>query len=516
MIHRLYIKDLLSFDELELEFATGLVVFSGPSGAGKSLLMGAMLAALGQGNAEAALCEMEFDRPEGLESDSYELDETISVKSLKRGRVAYYLEGQKISKKALFEMLKPYFRALSVRDRGGLESDTLLELLDRTIEAKDESYKEILEEFFKTYKEYSQKSAKLASIEAKERQIRERIEFLRFEIERIDEVSPKSGEYEELLKVKQRLSRIDRIKEAMQRSLPIFEMEEAVNEVFELMGKDGSYFSDAMNQLRADFDEIESMAEDLAEMDVEKILDRLESLNALINRHGSIKEALRYRDEKAKELADFEHIEEDKSALQSSIKEMEAKLEQIAKEISSKRRAAAKDLAKTMAPNLHRLKLPSIQFSFERTALSSTGIDRVDIELSNRSRVSTLSGGEFNRLRLAILAASSVSGGASKGVIFLDEIDANVSGDESIAIADMIERLASSYQVFAISHQAHLSARANQHILVSKSGEKSYAKSLEPLERIREIARIVGGESADAEAQAFAEKLYYEAHSNAN
>ena len=37
MIERLYAKSLLSFPNVELAFASGLVVFSGPSGAGKSL-----------------------------------------------------------------------------------------------------------------------------------------------------------------------------------------------------------------------------------------------------------------------------------------------------------------------------------------------------------------------------------------------------------------------------------------------------------------------------------------------
>jgi len=39
MVNRVYIKNLISFDEVELELEKGLVVLSGPSGAGKSLFM---------------------------------------------------------------------------------------------------------------------------------------------------------------------------------------------------------------------------------------------------------------------------------------------------------------------------------------------------------------------------------------------------------------------------------------------------------------------------------------------
>jgi DNA repair protein RecN (Recombination protein N) len=197
--------------------------------------------------------------------------------------------------------------------------------------------------------------------------------------------------------------------------------------------------------------------------------------------------------------------------LERFLDEEERALSALAEELSRKRKAAAESVAQKMAPTLERLKLPEVHFTFERTALGPAGIDRIGLELGNRSTVATLSGGEFNRLRLALLAATVEGIAPGEGVIFLDEIDANVSGDESIAIAEMITRLASVYQVFAISHQPHLSARAHQHILVSKEGGRSRAVSLEAPERIKEIARIVGGEKADAEARAFAEKLYKEA-----
>ncbi len=85
-----------------------------------------------------------------------------------------------------------------------------------------------------------------------------------------------------------------------------------------------------------------------------------------------------------------------------------------------------------------------------------------------------------------------------------------MSGDESIAIASMISKLSTAYQVFAISHQAHLSAKANQHILISKEGDSSKARILDKQERIAEITRIIGGKNPDQEAIAFAQKLLKE------
>jgi DNA repair protein RecN (Recombination protein N) len=104
------------------------------------------------------------------------------------------------------------------------------------------------------------------------------------------------------------------------------------------------------------------------------------------------------------------------------------------------------------------------------------------------------------------MAAALQDGTQGQGVVILDEIDANVSGDESIAIAAMIADLARVYQVFAISHQPHLAAQADQHILISRNGD-SHAVELDAQGRIREITRIIGGEGADEEAVAFARKL---------
>jgi DNA repair protein RecN (Recombination protein N) len=105
------------------------------------------------------------------------------------------------------------------------------------------------------------------------------------------------------------------------------------------------------------------------------------------------------------------------------------------------------------------------------------------------------------------MAATIDEKSQERGVLILDEIDANVSGDESIAIAKMISRLSSVYQIFAISHQPHLSALADQHIVVTKEDEQSGAQILDNEGRVQEIARIIGGEKPSLQAVEFAKRL---------
>jgi DNA repair protein RecN (Recombination protein N) len=129
----------------------------------------------------------------------------------------------------------------------------------------------------------------------------------------------------------------------------------------------------------------------------------------------------------------------------------------------------------------------------------------LDLSLGD-SKIETLSGGEFNRLKIALLASMKTIEG-DRGVLILDEIDANVSGDESIAIAQMLKLLSKSYQIFAISHQPHLTSKADQHLLVTKNGLKSEVQFLRGDERITEIARIIDGKEPTSEAIEFAKKI---------
>ncbi|SFV52780.1 DNA repair protein RecN [hydrothermal vent metagenome] len=507
MVERLFFRDLVTFKEVEIEFDKGLVVFTGPSGAGKSVLMSTILSSFGYtAQGAAALCEVTLKKPVKLQSDVYELEDELTIKTLKKEKLRYFIEGQNISKKALETLFSPYVQYLSVRDKGGFESETLLEMIDKSLSAKDKTFKKSLKEYKKRYKNYKLKTEQLAKIKEDEAKLAERIEFAKYEIEKIEKINPKEGEEEELLKIKQHLSRMEKIKDALSHASEIFNYETSIEEVYRLLDKENLLFSEMMNQLRADFEDTQTLADELAEVNVEEVLDRLSDLTLLKHRYGSIEEALAYKAQKSRELAGYAHIEQDKSMLESFLQIEFTELNIIAARLSVVRQKEAKELEKILKGYLETLKLPELSFCFESEALSQSGMDSVDVMLGN-SRTTTLSGGEFNRLRLALMAATISKDETMQGILILDEIDANVSGDESIAIAEMISKLSLVYQIFAISHQPHLSAKAQQHIVVTKERETSCVTVLDQEGRVQEIARIIAGENPTSAALAFAKKL---------
>ncbi len=506
IIERLFVKELLFFETVDIEFDGGLVVFSGASGAGKSLLIGSILATFGLDTPIASLSELTINKT--LDIEGYDTDDAFAIKCIKSDKLRYYIDGQKISKKALQDIFTPPFvRYLSVRQKEPLSSRDLLHYIDTIALQSKPSFEQLLGEYQRRYGLYKASLQTLESLQSKESNLNERIEFATFERNKIDAIAPKIGEDEELLSLKQKLSRIDKLKEAIANAHFIFEFESKVIEVYHLLDKESGFVTDTFNQIRSDFEEIDSLYDELEEVNIEAVLDRIEQIAALIQKYGSIEATLAYRDQKASELAQYQTMSYDKKELEAFIASEKQSLIFLAKELDSVRQEVAIEIQSQLEGYLTSLKLPPLTFEFTLRSLDGLGMMDVDSGM-NGSKTSTLSGGEFNRLRLALMAVAMECGQKQEsGVIILDEIDANVSGDESIAIANLIAKLAKNYQIFAISHQPHLSAQANQHILVKKEGEKGSIEILDKEGRINEIARIIAGEKANSEAMKFAKKL---------
>ena len=220
--------------------------------------------------------------------------------------------------------------------------------------------------------------------------------------------------------------------------------------------------------------------------------------------HGTGKTTSAFK--KAEELKFYENISFEKQNLENKIKTLEQKLKNIAKDLSDFRKEALKRLEADVNEFISELKLPNVTFKHTAWDLDITGFDRFEIVLKGVG-FEKISSGEFNRLRLAFLSAWTKYKDIKNHILILDEIDANVSGEESMGIAKVLKNLSKNYQIFAISHQAQLSSIADQHFLVTKEGDESKIKELGYNERIKEIARIISGDKITKEAEEFAKRM---------
>ncbi len=506
MIERFYLKEFLTFKEADLEFHPGLVVFTGPSGSGKSILMRSILASVGLDSVDAQVCESNVAWQIDEECYGIQNEPTNIFRHIKKEKTRYFINSQSTSKSSMESISSQYLRHLSLKDYSDFEPSNLLKMIDDAIAAKKPEHTRVLKKHAESFQEYKSLSDELRAIEEKEKHLAELKEFALYEIGKIDAIKPKIGEDEELNAIKKQLSKKEKIESAIRQAQEIFSAEAQVSAALSLLETDSAFFDDAMNELRSVFESSLERMEELEEISVESVLDRIEQIAELKRRYGSIEESLAYREQKACELESYETIEHSKTGLIQKITLLKEELEASAEQISAERRAILGDLLRRLNGYLGMLYLREATLEIEPSALSASGGDKVTLGLSG-TKLDKLSSGEFNRLRLALLALGVEQMEGNGGVLMLDEIDANLSGEESMSVAKVLRHLSTRYQIFVISHQPQLTSMGQQHFLVYKEGE-SRVRELTDEERIEEIARIISGEGVSNEARGFARDLY--------
>ena len=507
MINRIYLKDFLSFEEVDLEIKKGLVVFTGPSGAGKSVLMQSILSLFGISDSKASLGEISISNLK-IEDESFDIesDDDIVIKQIKKDKVRYFLNSQTISKKNLNKFSKRIIKHLHLKDTSDFDSDKLVNFLDSLCIKNYDNFKNLKISFNDSYLELQKVKEELKRINEDESKLEDLKEFAKFEIDKISSLNPEIGEYEELNDVKKKLSKKEKIQEAMEKANPLFSYTSSAILALESMNEDATFFDDAINELNNIFEKFNDSLFELEELDIENVLDRIEKLSSLQKRFGSIEEALKYKKQKEVELESYENISFEKAILEKNLIKISKEVELLAEEISKYRLMSSEVLEEKINHYLDYLYLSNAKIKLVKKELDKSGVDQIEFEL-NGVNLDTISSGEFNRLRLALLTSISEFDIVKNGILFLDEIDSNLSGKESSAIATVLNKLSKTYQIFAISHQPQLTSTAQQHFLVDKKDGISTVKNLDDSSRIDEIARMISGENITEDAYSFAKNL---------
>ncbi len=507
MIERLFFKNHLSFEACNVSFSKGLIVFTGPSGAGKSVFMQALLSLFGHAEVMAETIECIVDRPLNLEAFGFETEETTIFKCLKSKSVRYFINDHSTSKKGMADVSRTFLSYLSLKDASEFESNRLLSLLDGVCGVNEPLHVSHVEAFETTFLHYKSLKIALESVEEKEKKVEELKEFARFEITKIEEIAPKIGEDEELLSFKKALSKKEKLENALTKASAIFTVESSVHEALHLMEAQSEFFDEAMNALRLLFEKEHDKLEGLGEMDIEAMLDRIEKIAQLKKRYGSIDEALEHLSRRREELMRYETLSFEKQTLEKELKCQKERLDEQALILRKTRNLYLPLLEQTLNRYLQELYMPTLSLGMEEGDLHEKGADTLHVNLG-KVDVKKISSGEYNRLRLAFLATHNAFLLSHGGVLILDEIDANLSGKESMSVANVLKTLSAQYQIFAISHQPQLSSCAHQHFFVSKDAlHVSHVTALDHEARKVELARMISGENIGEEALSFAQSL---------
>jgi len=507
LISRFYLKEFLTFNEVDIRIQKGLIVFTGPSGAGKSVLMDAFLSLFAKKEPKAKLSEIVIEE-HGVCDEAYclEIEDDIVLKQTKKDKVRFFLNNQSISKKNLQEFSNSLVKHLHLKDTSDFQSSQIIEFLDFIASRTNNEFLKIKENFSSSFYELKEIKRRIDKIKEDEKKIDELKEFVSYEIEKIASIDPKVGEYEELNEIKKKLSKKDKIEEAIEKASLIFTVSNNVSHALNLLEVDISFFDDTINELNNIFEKFNDSLYELEDVDIEETLDKIEKLSSLQKRFGSIEAALEYKDKKEQELEKYENITFEKAILEKKEKKLSQEVTNLAKKLTLFRQESIKILEEKINYYLRYLYLSNANLILKDKTIDTIGKDEAVFEL-NGVNLDTISSGEFNRLRLALLASKSELEMSDNGILFLDEIDANLSGKESESIAKVLAQLSLSYQIFAISHQPQLTSIAAQHFLVEKNNGVSTVRELNSKERVEEISRMISGENVTAEALKFAQGL---------
>ena len=187
------------------------------------------------------------------------------------------------------------------------------------------------------------------------------------------------------------------------------------------------------------------------------------------------------------------------------LEQAKANYDKLAEELSNKREIAGKKLSEKITDKLGELSFKNARFkvSLLKNDPSSHGNEQVEFHISThlegdlRPIQKVASGGELSRISLAIRVSSMTD--VDVPVMIFDEVDVGIGGGVAEIVGNLLKSLSEfkGRQIFVITHLPQVAAISNYHFRVSKKIDaqetKSHIELLEKKDRVKEIARMLGG-----------------------
>ena len=265
--------------------------------------------------------------------------------------------------------------------------------------------------------------------------------------------------------------------------------------------------SDAAGELRETSETLDDDPERLAAVQA-----RRQQLRDLCRKYGeTLTDVLAFATETRARLDELESHEVRVAALEQERAGAEKAARAAAGAIARARRAAAPKLASEIEARLRELALPSARIDVA-VGGEDPGDDVSLLFAANKGEpllplTKVASGGELAR---TMLAARLVLTAGPPTLVF-DEVDAGIGGSAAVAVGKSLAALASSHQVFVVTHLPQVAAYADAHVAVTKREVKgrtvASAAALDDAARVVELSRMLSGQPTSATARDHAEEL---------
>lgn len=540
MLSQLFIKNIAVIESASIDFENGFNVFTGETGAGKSILIDAINAVLGgrtsrdlvrTGESKAFVSAVFSDiSPKvkvvleelGYDSDDDEL--LISREISVEGKNICKINARPATVSALKQLSGALIDVHGQHDSAILQNSELhIGYIDAFGGTEDEisAYRES----YKAMKE-TERAIKKISMDDSDKEAR--IDLLKYQIGEIEAAAVEEGEEDELLALSKRIKSSENIMELVSGTVAALdgddgaegaldELETVIKNAEEL----AEYFPDfagVSEKFKSTYYELEEFANDVKncadELDFDPQLQnrtekRLDEIFRLKRKYGGSVEAMfAYYDKAVKELDGIEFSEERLEKLNKEYAVLKKAAEERASVLTQKRLAAAQAFEHAVMDELSYLNMPNVRFSvnFEHTDFTESGCDSIEFYIATNAGeplkplAKIASGGELSRIMLSI--KNVLADKDEVGTLIFDEVDTGISGAAAQKVGKKLKQVSKGRQIICVTHLAQVAAFADNHLLISKATENgrtfTSVISLDKEGKIRELARIMGGEITDS------------------
>jgi len=540
MIRHISIRNFAIIENVEIDFNDGLNIITGETGAGKSVVIEAVSLALGS-RADTAFVRSGTDKAViQLVAESDGEDMIITREISAAGRSLCRINDEIVTLGALSKFCRSLADIHGQYDHQSLlDPDHHIRLIDLYRKDSILPAKASVAELYEKYTDLCSQLARLRKDQAEGRRQRD---FMDFELNEIEEAHLSEGEDEALEDEISLLQNSEKIFSSLAGAYQVaseseFSLLSAMKQVSDMVGETAQYtrelselsqrleslyyeYEDACGELRSQRD---GTVFDPAALDA--AIGRYEIIRRLKEKHGmTIPELLDYADQLRVRLSSIDNADEEIAALEARIGQTVSALTAASDQLSELRRASAAELEQLITEQLGQLNFSDAAFAVDfrqnldaggNVQFTSEGTDIVEFLITtNRGEPlkplsKIASGGEMSRIMLAF---KKIIGDYDHiPTMIFDEIDSGISGVAASVVGRKLREIAARHQVICITHLPQIAACGTSNYRIWKhSDDWSTYTSIDPLtpdEKVREIARLLGGENITPTTLASAKEL---------
>ncbi|NOQ19540.1 MAG: DNA repair protein RecN [Desulfobacterales bacterium] len=549
MLREFSIRNFAIIDDLQISFSEGLAILSGETGAGKSIIINAVNLLLGS-RATAKLIRTGYETAELealfqikkqspiakiMKDNGYNPEEGLLIRRIisRKDRHRIYINGR-LTTIGILNLITENLASISGQHahQGLLKEDQQLAIIDQF-----GGLTAVREKVSRCFHEIVPLIRRLNDLKHKRDRQAEHIQLLEFQQKEIRQASVSPGEDTALEQERTRLKNSEALFQTVQGGIEmLYDSQGAAVEVLLVVKKDldkastidpllapkAERIAEAAFHLEDIADELRTYLKNIQtdESRLDTVEERLDTLVKLKRKYGGSLETVLLRLESIDhEFSEVENLSGNIADTEKKLFELHAKLTELTHKLSRDRKKTAKTLAQKVEKELTSLKMPHTKFkisfrtmpadedvdpylTIEEKTVFETGIDQATFRIAPnvgeplKPLPSIVSGGELSRVVLALKAILAKTE-AVETIVF-DEVDAGIGGSVAEVVGKKLSSLARHHQVICITHLPQIAKFGDHHFRISKrvsDGRTStIIKRLSETERVKEIARMLGGE----------------------